>query len=145
VRLKQYIELRSLDTCDWGCVCNGPAFFTGLFYGPIDEVFNIVTKWKKDNVMNAYIQSPKKGLETELEGKKLHEWGEIFLKISKKGLEERKKLNAGGKDETIYLKHIEDILKRKTNRAELLLNQFKSADNLDFFNDEKEDFSYSGL
>ena len=91
------------------------------------------------------MQSPKKGLATELEGKKLYEWGKIFLKISKKGLEERKKLNVSGKNETIYLKHVEDILKRKTNRAELLLNQFKSANNLDFFNDEKEDFSYSGL
>ena len=36
VRLKQYVELRSLDTCDWGCICNGPAFFTELLYGPID-------------------------------------------------------------------------------------------------------------
>ena len=40
-------------------------------------------------------------------------------------------MNVSGKNETIYLKHVEDILKRKTNRAELLLNQFKSANNLD--------------
>ena len=36
-------------------------------------------KWKKENVMNAYLESPKKGLETELEGKKLHEWGKYSL------------------------------------------------------------------
>ena len=120
-------------------------FFTGLFYGPIDEAFSIITKWKKEDVMNAYLDSPKKGLSTELAGKKLYEWGEIFLKLSQTGLLERKKLNESGKDETIYLKHIEDIIRKKTNRAQLLLNKFKLTNNLDFFDNEKEDFSYSGF
>ena len=145
IRLKKYIELRSLDTCDSGCICNGPAFFTGIFYGPLDEVFNIVTKWKKEHVINAYLESTKKGLNTELEGKKMYEWGEIFLKISKNGLIERKKLNENNKDETIYLKHIEEIIEKKTSRAQLLLNKFELTGNLDFFDHEKEDFSYSGL
>jgi len=145
VRLKQYVELRSLDACNWGCICNGPAFFTGLLYGPIDEVFNIVTAWKKENVINAYLEAPKKGLATELEGRKLYEWGEIFLKLSKNGLVERKYLNDNGKDETIYLKHIEEIIDKKTSRAQLLLNKFETLGNLEFLNHEKEDTSYSGL
>jgi glutamate--cysteine ligase len=145
VRLKQYVELRSLDACNWGCICNGPAFFTGLFYGPIDEVFNIITTWKKENVMNAYLEAPKKGLSTELEGRKLYEWGKIFLKLSKNGLVERRYLNDTGKDETIYLKHIEDIIEKKTSRAQLLLNKFETLGDLEFLDDEKEDFSYSGL
>ena len=144
-RLKQIIEVRSIDTCDWGCICNGPAFFTGLLYGALDETFDVVKSWKKDEVMEAYLQSPKKGLETELAGKKLHEWGKIFLDIAKLGLNKRKELNLNGKDETIYLKHLEDIIARKTNRAQLLLEQFNKQKNLDFFNNAKEDFSYSGL
>ena len=145
VRLKQFIELRSLDTCDWECICNGPAFFTGLFYGPLDEAFNIVSKWKKENVMNAYLESPKTGLLTELEGKKLYEWGEIFLKLAKAGLVNRKKMNQNNKNETIYLLHTENVIKNRKNRAQLLLDRFNETKSLDFFNDEKEDFSYSGL
>ena len=145
VRLKQFIEVRSLDTCDWGCICNGPAFFTGLFYGPLDEAFNIISKWSKDNVMNAYLESPKKGLSTELEGKKLYEWGDIFLKLAKDGLNNRKKMNVKNKNETIYLLHTENVIKNRKNRAQLLLDKFEQKENLDFFNDEKEDFSYSGL
>ena len=95
--------------------------------------------------MEAYLQSPQKGLETELGGKKLHQWGKIFLDIAKLGLIKRKELNSNGKDETIYLKHLEDIIDRKTNRAQLLLEQFNKQGNLDFFNNAKEDFSYSGL
>ena len=145
VRLKQIIEVRSLDTCDWGCICNGPAFFAGLFYGPLDEAFNIISKWKKENVMNAYLEAPKKGLLTELENKKLYEWGKIFLKLTKEGLRNRKKMNSKNKDETIYLLHTENIIKNRKNRAQLLLDKFEQTKNLEFFNNEKEDFSNSGL
>ena len=145
VRLKQYIEVRSLDTCDWGCICNGPAFFTGLFYGPLDEAFKIVAKWTKNDVMNAYLESPKKGLSTQIGGKKLHEWANIFIQMSKDGLKTRNKMNIKNKDETIYLHHTENVIKNKKSRAELLLDRFEERENLDFFDDEKEDFSYSGL
>ena len=145
VRLKQFIEIRSIDTCDWGCICNGPAFFTGLLYGALDETYDVIKSWEKEDVMKAYLQSPIKGLETELGGKKLYQWGKIFLNIAKSGLIKRKELNSSNKDETIYLKHLEDIIDRKTNRAQLLLEQFNKQGNLDFFNNAKEDFSYSGL
>jgi glutamate--cysteine ligase len=145
VRLKQYIELRSLDACDWECLCDGPAFFTGLFYNSLNEAFEIVSKWKKENIMNAYIESPKKGLDTELEGKKLYEWGKIFLDLSKKGLTERNVINSKGKNETIYLKHVENVINNKKNRAQLLLEKYNQTKNLDFFKNEKENFNYSGF
>jgi len=145
VRLKQFIEVRSLDACDWQCLCDGPAFFTGLFYNALDEAFEITMKWKKENVMNAYLESPKKGLDTDLEGKKLHEWGAIFLKLAKQGLINRKKFNSEGNDETIYLKHVQNVVANKKNRAQLLLEQYNKTKNLDFFKNEKENFSYSGI
>ena len=145
VRLKQYIEVRSLDACDWECLCDGPAFFTGLFYSSLDEAYNIVIKWKKENVMNAYLDAPKKGLETELEGKKLYQWGEIFFEMAKKGLTNRKQMNSKNKDETIYLQHIENVIKNRKNRAQLLIEQYEKNKNLEFFNNEKENFSYSGF
>ena len=102
-------------------------------------------KWKKENVMDAYFESPKKGLETELEGKKLHEWGNIFFDIASRGLIERKQVNSKGNDETVYLKHVENVIKNKKNRAQLLLEQYKKTNNLDFFKNEKENFNYSGF
>ena len=145
VRLKQFIELRSLDTCDWGCICNGPAFFTGILYGALDEAYDEIKNWTKDEIMEAYVKSPQTGLKTTLMGKKLSDWGKIFLNISKKGLEKRNEINSNNKNETIYLKHIEDIIEKKTNRAELLLEKFNKQGDLEFFNYNNEDFSYSGL
>ena len=53
--------------------------------------------------MEAYLQSPQKGLETELGGKKLHQSAKIFLDIAKSGLIKRKELNSNSKDEKYTL------------------------------------------
>ena len=42
VRLKKYIEMRSLDACEWDCHCAGPAFYTGLIYGKLDEILDLI-------------------------------------------------------------------------------------------------------
>ena len=123
----------------------GQLFFTGLFYSSLDEAYEIVMNWKKDNVMNAYLDVPKKGLQTELEGKKLHEWGVIFLDLAKKGLEKRNKINLKGNNETVYLNHVQNVVNNKKNRAQLLLDQYDKTQKLDFFKNEKENFSYSGF
>ena len=78
VRLKKYIEIRSLDTCEWDCHCGGPAFYTGLLYGNLNEAYDIINKWKISGVLNAYIDSPKKGLKTILNNLKLDYTDEIF-------------------------------------------------------------------
>ena len=59
VRLKKYIEIRSMDTCEWDCHCGGPAFFTGLLYGNLDSAYEIISKWKVSDILNAYIDAPK--------------------------------------------------------------------------------------
>ena len=145
IRLKQVIEFRSLDTCNFGCICNGPSFFTGLIYGSLDETYEIIKDWKKEDVMEAYLNAPKQGLNTLLHNKKLIDWGKIFLDLSKKGLEKRNELNKSGKNETIYLKHIEEIIKNKKNRAEMLIEQFNKTKNLNFLVNHDENFSYSGF
>ena len=80
-----------------------------------------------------------------LHNKKLIEWGKIFLDLSKKGLEKRNEINKSGKNETIYLKHIEEIIKNKKTRAEMLVEQFNKTKNLKFLLNHEENFSYSGF
>ena len=60
LRLKKYIEIRSLDACEWDCHCAGPAFFTGLIYGGLEETYEIIKNWKKDEIKNAYETSCKR-------------------------------------------------------------------------------------
>ena len=65
--------------------------------------------------------------------------------MSKKGLDKRNELNKSGKNETIYLKHIEEIIERKKTRAEMLIEQFNKTKNLSFLVNHDENFSYSGF
>jgi glutamate--cysteine ligase len=95
--------------------------------------------------MEAYLNAPKQGLNTLLNNKKLIDWGKIFLDLSKRGLEKRNELNKSGKNETIYLKHIADIIKNKKTRADMLVDQFNKTKNLNFLVNHDENFSYSGF
>ena len=124
LRLKKYIEMRSMDACEWDCHCAGPAFYTGLVYGNLDEILDLIKDWKSEDVLKAYIDAPKKGLKTEIKGKSILEWGKIFLNLSYKGLQDRNFENKDGKNETIFLKNVEQILKQNKTKAEKTLENF---------------------
>tara|TARA_B100001123_G_scaffold147039_2_gene170429 strand:- start:169 stop:1431 length:1263 start_codon:yes stop_codon:yes gene_type:complete len=124
IRLKKYIEMRSLDACEWDCHCAGPAFYTGLIYGKLDESLDLIKDWKSEDVLKAYLDAPKKGLTTEINGKSILEWGKILLNISKKGLADRNFKNKTGKDETIFLKNIKEILQQNKTKADKTLENF---------------------
>jgi glutamate--cysteine ligase len=132
VRLKKYIEIRSLDTCEWDCHCGGPAFYTGLIYGNLDESLNIISKWEILEVLNAYAETPKKGLSSIINNKTLLEWGKIFLDLAKKGLEKRSIKNSSGKNETIFLRSVESVLANNKNKASITIEKFNNKQNLEF-------------
>ena len=129
-RLKKYIELRSMDACGWDCLCAGPAFNTGILYGNLDEAFELVSKWDKNKIINAYLDAPKKGFNTQLMGKDLFYWASIFIDISKKGLENRDIIGKGGYNETNYLSHLKKIIANKTTNADHMIAKFSKKENL---------------
>ena len=132
VRLKRFIEIRSLDTCEWDCHCSGPAFYAGLLYGSLNEAFHIIDKWDVIEVLNAYKDVLKKGLNTIINNKTLLEWGKIFLELARDGLEKRSIKNNTGKDESIFLRNIENILNNNKSRAFVTIEKFKNNNNLEF-------------
>jgi len=129
-RLKQYIELRSMDTCGWDCLCAGPAFNTGILYGNLDETFELISKWDKNKIINAYLEAPKKGFNTELMGKDLLYWSSLLLNLSKKGLESRDALSKSGENEAKFLNHLEKLINSKTTNADHMINKFSKDENL---------------
>jgi len=129
-RLKKYIELRSMDTCGWDCLCSGPAFYIGMLYGNIDEVYEVISKWEKDKIINAYLEAPQKGFNTQLMGKDLLYWSSILLKLSRKGLENRDILNKSQKNETLFLNHLQKLVDNKTTNADHMINRFSKNEDL---------------
>ena len=129
-RLKKYIELRSMDTCGWNCLCAGPAFFIGILYENLDEIYNLICKWDKDKIINAYLDAPKKGFNTQLMNKDLFYWASTLLNLSKKGLEKRDVINKTKKNETIFLNHLNKVIDEKLTNAEHMINKFSRNEDL---------------
>ena len=135
-RLKKYIELRSMDTCGWDCLCAGPAFYVGMLYGNLDEVYEFISKWDKNKIINAYLEAPQKGLNTQLMGKDLVYWGSSLLDLSRKGLEKRDIINKGGKNETLFLNHLQKVIDNKTTNADHMINKFSKSEDLNILYDK---------
>ena len=129
-RLKRYIELRSMDTCGWDCLCAGPAFNIGMLYGNVDEVYELISKWDKEKIINAYLEAPQKGFNTQLMGKDLLYWASKLLDISREGLENRDILNKNKKNETLFLNHLQKIIDNKTTNAEHMISKFSKNEDL---------------
>ena len=129
-RLKKYIELRSMDTCGWDCLCSGPAFYIGLLYGNLDETYELISKWDKNKIINAYLESPQRGFNTQLMGKDLLYWASSLLKLSRKGLEKRDILNKSGKNEILFLNHLQKVIDNKTTNADHMISKFSKTEDL---------------
>ena len=129
-RLKKYIELRSMDTCGWDCLCAGPAFYVGILYGNLDEVYNLISKWEKNKIINAYLEAPQKGFNTQLMGKDLLYWASTLINLSRKGLENRDVLNKNKKNETLFLNHLQKIIDNKRTNADHMISKFSKNEDL---------------
>jgi len=130
-RLKKYIELRSMDTCGWDCLCAGPAFNIGMLYGNLDEAYELVSSWETDKIINAYLEAPQKGFNTQLMGKDLLYWTSALLNISRKGLEKRDIISKKGNNETIFLNHLQNVVDNKTTNADHMISKFSKDENLE--------------
>ena len=129
-RLKKYIELRSMDTCGWDCLCAGPAFNVGMLYGNLDEVYELISNWETDKIINAYLEAPRKGFNTQLMGKDLLYWSSILLNFSKIGLEKRDARSKTGNSETIFLNHLQKVIDAKTTNAQHMISKFSKNEDL---------------
>ena len=119
-----------MDTCGWDCLCAGPAFNIGILYGNLEEVWELISKWDKDKIINAYLEAPKKGFNTQLMGKDLLYWASILLDLSKKGLERRDIINKNGRNEALFLNHLKKVSDNKTTNADHMINKFSKNEDL---------------
>ena len=82
------------------------------------------------DVLNAYIDAPKKGLNTIINSKTILEWGKVFLSLSKKGLENRDIPNKHGKNETLFLNHLQKVIDNKATNADHMISKFSKTEDL---------------
>ena len=129
VRLKQYLEIRSMDACNWDLICSQPAFWIGILYDGevLDKVKEITESWTNEDREYLNKTVPQEGLQTKFKQKKLITFAQEFYELSKKGLQKRNRLSKNGEyDESIHMKGLEQNLEIGFSPADCLINKFNS-------------------
>ena len=63
-------------------------------------------------------------------GKDILYWAKTLLNLSKKGLENRDVLNKHGKNETLFLDHLQNVIDNKTTNADHMVSKFSKNEDL---------------
>lgn len=76
----------------------------------------------------AYSEVPIKGMDLIINNNSIKDYAEELIKISKKGLKNRKMFDSSGNDETGYLNQLEEIVYSGKNQATEMLSIWKNSE-----------------
>jgi glutamate--cysteine ligase len=129
VRLKRYLEMRGADGGPWRRLPSLPAFWIGLIYDDanLDACWDIVKDWGAAERQQLRDDVPRLGFKAAIRGRSLLELARETLSLAEKGLVRRKRLDRNGRDETRYLRPLQEIVARGITPAEELLEKFHGA------------------
>jgi glutamate--cysteine ligase len=129
VRLKRYIEMRGSDGGPWRRLPSLPAFWVGLIYddASLDACWEIVKDWTAAERQKLRDDVPTLGFKAMIRGRSLLEITKQTLALAEKGLVRRKKLDHNGRDETRYLRPLQETVARGITPAEELLEKYRGA------------------
>ena len=129
-RLKRYLEIRSMDACNWDLICSQPAFWVGILYDDeiLDKIKEITEDWTEEDRQYLNQRVPEEGLKTVFKERKLIAFAQDFFELSKKGLEKRNRFSKNGEfDESIHMKDLENNLEKGCSPADCLINKFNTT------------------
>ena len=118
VRLKRYLEMRGADSGPLPALNALPALWVGLLYDQtaLDAAWDLVKDWTVADHDFLRAETPKIGLATMFRGRSLTEWAREVVEIAHAGLRARKRLDAQGNDETIYLAPLDRAVASRASR-----------------------------
>ncbi|UYN95835.1 MAG: glutamate--cysteine ligase [Enhydrobacter sp.] len=105
VRLKRYLEMRGADSGPLPALTALPALWVGLLYeqSTLDAAWDLVKDWSVEDHDYLRSHTPRTGLATKFQGLPLSDLAREVVEIAHAGLRARRRLNAAGEDETVYL------------------------------------------
>jgi glutamate--cysteine ligase len=128
VRLKRYIEMRGSDGGPWRRLPALPAYWVGLIYDDanLDACWEIVKDWTAEERQQLRDEVPTQGFRTAIRNRTLLDLAKETLALAEQGLIRRQRLDHNGRDETRYLRPLQEIVARGITPAEELLEQYHS-------------------
>ncbi|MFA6264820.1 MAG: glutamate--cysteine ligase [Pseudolabrys sp.] len=126
VRLKRYLEMRGADGGPWRRLPSLSAYWVGIFYDDdaLDACWSMVKSWTAEERQKLRDDVPKLGFKAEIRGRNVLTLAQETLRASARGLARRRRLDRNGRDETRYLRPLEESIARGITPAEELLEKF---------------------
>jgi glutamate--cysteine ligase len=126
VRLKRYLEMRGADGGPWRRLPSLSAFWVGLLYDDavLDACWDIVKSWTAEERQKLRDDVPKLGFKARIGDRDLFTLAQETLRLCSQGLVRRKRLDRNGRDETRYLRPLEESIARGITPAEELLAKY---------------------
>ena len=127
VRLKRFLEMRGADSGPWQRICALPAFWVGLLYDAqaLDAAWQLVKDWtaeERETLRNAV---PKSALATPFRNTTVQHIAREVLRISRRGLRARRRINAASQDEAIYLDILDEVAISGCTLADRLIERYQ--------------------
>ena len=127
VRLKRFLEMRGADDGPLDRIAALPAFWVGLLYDgtALADAEQLTRDWSFEDVSALRDAVPAQGLAAEIRGTTLGKVAREVLAISTAGLKARKRLNAAGADESIFLAPLDAMVAKGKVLAEDMLDAYR--------------------
>ena len=126
VRLKKFLEMRGADSGPWGRLCALPALWVGLLYddAATDAAFDLVKNWTGEEREALRRDVPKSGLATPFRRGTVLDLAKTMVAIAAGGLARRNRRDGKGRDETLFLDPLREIVASGRAPSELLLEAY---------------------
>ncbi len=126
VRLKRFLEMRGADGGRWRRICALPAFWVGLLYdrGALDAAWDLVKDWSAEERQALRDGAPRHGLQTPFRKGTMQDVARRAVDVSLHGLARRHRLDARGRDETMYVEPLAGFAASGRSIADELIASF---------------------
>jgi glutamate--cysteine ligase len=127
VRLKRFLEMRGADGGPWQRICALSALWVGLLYDKeaIDSAWSLVADWTEEERQALRAAVPRSALATPFRNTTVREIARDMVRIARKGLRSRQRINPSSQDESIYLAPLEEVVASGRTLADELIEHFE--------------------
>jgi glutamate--cysteine ligase len=129
VRMKGYIELRSMDSQSPELMLAVPALAKGIFYEPdcLLAAWDLVKAWSWEERNEVYHAVPREALKARVRRVPLADLARELVSIAAESLRRQNDLDAAGRNEAMYLQPLEDLVRRGVCPADTIVEQWMGA------------------
>lgn len=126
IRLRNTIELRSIDGQSFADTPAVPAFWTGIIYHPpsLDAVWNLFRHKTLEDVRKAQPEVCQKGLKASYGNDSVRELAAQMLEFARQGLQARINMGLENAEVLEFLNPLEEIISTGNTRAEQVLQRW---------------------